>query len=347
MTTSALLPSLVRIAPAASRSLWAPCLALLLAAAVPAQVSTAKVDLGVAGDYGCQNQASPPTLSNGTEASAEFAFRYDAGKAELQLQVTNTSKVITGVPNPLITRVFFNLPKDAVTGVELTDQGAAAGAVPAFVLAGPGKVACFGDFDVHLDGGQARSTIANAAADTIVGPQNSWSVGPVLFTMKLTGPGVATLTAGAIANGFSQNAPYQKVAVAAKFQSAGQDGDGSGFLGNRPECAGGVWILGEPRIGSSIDICSSVADGCHGCIIVSVTPGPQRVGNLVVPIGLPVVELINLQPFNVENTLCVKAPIPDDKNLVGVKFYMATVSVSPQDVVTFSQPIVVQVLDKQ
>ena len=68
------------------------------------------------------------------EASARFTFTLDVGASQLVLVVENTSPVMPGIPNPVITDVFFNVPS-AVTGIMLTGQASSGGAPAAFSMA--------------------------------------------------------------------------------------------------------------------------------------------------------------------------------------------------------------------
>ncbi len=312
--------------------------ALAFATAAMPVASQATVQIGGAGAFGCQDNLNPPKLSNGTPAAAEYEFTYDAVTARLTLRVTNTSPVLTGVPNPLITLIAFNLPAHAVSGVQLVSQTGSSGATPAFgmtfdadlfTLPNPNKVACAGDFSVLLtNGGGIGGGIANANADTIVAPVGSWVIGPATFILQLAGPGVHGLNAGAIANALSQNASGHQATAAAKFQSGGRGGEGSGFIGSAHKCAPGLYAVGTPRIGQSFDICAGGAAGCLGCVLVSPNPGPTQVGNWVVNIGLPLLHTFVLPPSTGGLPSCSTLGVPDRADLIGLRLYFLLIIAS-------------------
>ena len=322
---------------------------LALATGLQAQVSTATTNIGTKGSYGCQNSANPPTLTGGVRASARLAYRYDASTGRLELSVTNTSPVTKGVANPVLTQLYFNLPQRGITAIRLISQTAKKGKA-AFtmtqdlnLLAAPNpiKVGCFGNFSICLNSGQgSKGGIANEAADRVVG--NDWITGPVRFVMSLRGPAVRSLSASAIARGFSQNAS-RKVTAAAKFQRGGRSGDESGFLSNGNDCAGLIYLSGTARKGTTIPFCMSAATGCHGCLLISLNKGPTKFGNLVIPIGMPILEVVSLPPFPPSNTVCLPFAIPDDARLVGKNFYFSLATLSPGLVLEFSPRFTVTV----
>lgn len=306
--------------------------ALFAASLLPAQVI---VQVGGNGAYGCQGNANPPTLTGQTPASASYGFTYDAATAMLTLRVTNTSAVTQGVPNPLLTLIAFNLPAHAVTGMTLQSQVGAGGAEPdfdvtvdtdLFALPNPNKVACLGEFSVQLtNGGGIGGGIANALADTIVAPRESWVIGPVTFTFRLSGPGVHTLTAGAIANTLSQAASYKQATAAAKFQSGGQGGEESGFIGSSHKCVPSLYAVGEPRLGRSFDVCAGGAAGCVGCVLVSTNPGPTRFLQYNFQIGVPILHTFVLPPSTGGLPTCARLAVPDDPNLINLRLYFLLV----------------------
>jgi hypothetical protein len=308
-----------------------------LVAWLPAQATS--VDVGVRGSYGCQGSEDPPRLSNGTPASATLDFVYDQSTQRLTLRVTNTSPVTVGVANPLITRIAFNLPPGAVTSAQLLSQAGSSGAALAFSASvdgdlfegpNPNKLACLGDFSVLLDnGGGIQGGIANANADTFGGPPGSQVIGPATFVFRLTGPGVGSVTSGAIANTLSQNAPYRQATAGVKFQAGGRGAAGSGFISSRSLCAPSLFAIGEPRIGTRIQICANAGRGCHGCVLVSANPGPIRIGNVLLPIGLPILHTIILPPFAGTRPNCETLSIPDDPNLRGVRIYFLLIVGDP------------------
>ncbi len=331
-------------------------LGLLLAASLAAQPTTQSLTVGASGARGCQGPENPPLLSNGTPASASLGFTYDATTGELALVVANTSPVTRGVPNPLITRIAFNLPQGAITGVTLVSQSGSGGAAPDFdlevdhdVLTPPDlKVACFGNFGVllstgnHLD--EIRGGIGNPAADTWAAPPGSVVVGPVTFRLRLAGPGVPSLSAQTIAFGFSRLAPAHQVNAMCKFQAGGAGGEGSGFIGSTVDNAGcrpSGWLTNVPRIGNRLTMCLNGEPGCAGCFIGSLFPGPVQVGPFRIPIGLPLAFDLFFPPLGRNSATCLTFDVPDDPNLIGRSIYvaLATPGTSLDDLVDFSPRI--------
>lgn len=330
---------------------------LLASVPVTAQISEASRSVGGLGAWGCQNDRNPPTLSDGTLATGTYDIAYDSSTGRLTLVVTNTSPVTPRVQNPLITDVYLNLPAGAITRARLVGQTAAGGAPPAFGLTHDAdlhvrpdlnKANCFGLFSLHLAAGRGiHGGVANAAADRIGAPRGSWVVGPVRFEIQLEGPGVSGITAGAIARGFSQRAPYQSVNVALKFQ-AGQSG-GSGVIANGPKCETAIYVVGEPRIGSTIDFCVSGGTGCHVCVWVSATPGPSEYDGRVVPIGLPLLASADLGPIVYANVMCFDFTIPDEPGLVGTSLYFTNVTHPPgqPDQISFAERFTLTILPRE
>jgi len=317
-----------------TRLFTAFALCAFLVPTLSAQVTTHTVQIGNLDSLGCQNSDNPPTLSNHTRATAQLLFTYNAGTALLSLRVTNTSPVTVGVPNPVITEIGFNPPVQAVTGVTLQSQTGSGGATPTFTLTydpqpgegdDPNQINCFGSFGVLLDNGSGvAGAIANAAADTLAVPPSSAVIGPVNFVMRLTGPGVSSLTARTIAYGFSENRGGH-VNVAVKFQAGGRGGEGSGAISNAPDCAPGMFLVGTPRINNPITVCASAGPGCHGCVPMSLNPGPITVLGVQIPIGLPIIHGFDVPANRAHNPLCVTFNIPNNPALRNVTVYFVLV----------------------
>ncbi|MGE0142621.1 MAG: hypothetical protein AB7T19_04965 [Planctomycetota bacterium] len=316
---------------------------LSLTAALSAQTS-AVVHVGATGDVGCQASIDGrPLLTGSVAASAEFAFEYDATTGRLRLIITNTSPIVAGEATPLLTRAWFNLPDVAVTGASIVGQSAAGGAAPAWVLdhdSNARSANCLGDFDVEIgvDGNTVRNGLANAAATNVGGPAGAAVVGPLELQIQLTGPGIHTLNASAIAFGYSQSAAAASTNVAAKFQAAGIGAEESGVLGNATNCACGAWANGPARLGQPVTICQEGEAGCHDCVWVSLEAGPTPFGapfNLIAPIGLPILAVFDFD-FPSNNRICFELDVPNDANLVGLTLYFATLThpailTGPQD----------------
>lgn len=306
-------------------------LVLGLAVAASAQATVA---FNSGNGYGCQTGG--PVLEGGTPAGAEVAFDYDATTAMLHVTVTNTSPVTAGVPNPLITRIWFNVPGGAVTGASLMGQSGSGGAAPAFALTfdadaatapNPNHANCFGYFNFQLARENVQGGIANANAGTIGGPAGAAVIGPVEFHLQLQGPGVGGLTSDAFAAATSRGGAQRNVAVACKFQAGGPGAEESGTLGSNDECRTAVFVRGTPNIGEHIQICVHGSNGCHVCLWVSVFAGPVTVNNVTIPIGIPILASFDLGNFTGGTTeLCLHVQIPNAPQLVGQPFYFSNLT---------------------
>lgn len=329
----------------------------LLATHVLAQSTTQSLTIGGGGARGCQGNEDPPRLSNGTLASATLDFGYDARTHVLDLVVANTSPVTSGTPNPLLTHLAFNLPHDAVTAVDLLSQTGAGGASPDFdadfdsdVFHRPDlSVACMGNFGLllTLDDG---SGIGNPQADRWDAPPGSVTIGPVTFRFRLRGPGVDSLTAEAIALGFSRLASAHQVNAVCKFQRGGRHGEGSGFISSTVANAGcrpTGWLTARPRIGTTFGICLNGEPSCAGCFVGSLTPGPTQFGSLTIPLGLPLLFDVFLPPLPRNSIVCLPVDVPPDPLLVGQTIYVAwaTPQVTLDDLVAFSPRINITFVD--
>jgi hypothetical protein len=295
--------------------------------------------IGGLGTTGCQGPEDPPTLGGGVLASGTIGYAYDEATGILTLTVANDSPVTMGVPNPLITKVWINLPHLAVSGVSLLSQSGSGGASPSFELSfdtnnldevGSIPANCFGKMGLLLatSGGSIQGGIANPAADTLPGPSGAAVIGPVTFTLQITGPGADSLTADAFAASLSANPPgSMQVNAAFKFQGGGIDEE-SGTIGDGPGCRVGGWIVGEPNIGNTVQFVMDTPEGCHGCIVASGDPGPTMFGSLTVPIGMPMVPIMIVTTAPPTPTVLDLA-IPNDPNLVGVTIYFVVAAIDP------------------
>jgi hypothetical protein len=205
-------------------------------------VATAQslVSIGGAGSFGSNGSSNPGTLDDGvTVGSARYIFTLDTVASQLEVRVENTSPVTAGVPNPVLTDVFFNTPP-AVTGMSIASQTGSGGAPPLWVLnfdadlgsnPNPNGANGFGAYNVHLTtlGGGIVGAIANPDADTLGVPPLTAVIGPVTFVLDLTGD-LTGLTDDDFTSLLSANPPGNEQFVAAgKFQ-AGGDAGASGFI---------------------------------------------------------------------------------------------------------------------
>jgi hypothetical protein len=316
-----------------------------------AQVTEHTVLLGGGSAVGCQNSTVPPTLDDGvTVGTAQLDFRYDASTAILELSVTNTSPDVPGTPNPVITQVAFNLPVGTVQSIELLSQTPAGGAQTTFAMTtdldlttldSATRLGCLGYFNVSLM--DNKPAIANANATTISAPGGTYAIGTVKFTFQLGGSGVGLLTAATI--GSANSAPGGEGSgynAGVKFQAGGANAEFSGYISaGQPDCIPAMWTSAPARIGTTIDLCAGATASCHGCLLISATPGPSIVVGYTLPIGLPVLLAIPLPQFNPQPQ-CYPISIPDDVALVGLTLYMtlATTSVGIQFSPAFELSIV-------
>lgn len=204
-----------------------------------------------------------------SQAAAIYVFTLDVGAGTLALEVTNTSPVVVGVQNPLLTDAFFNVPA-AITGMSLTSQSAVAGVPPAYALTfdadrtdGLGTLQAdgFGAFNVELaDTGNIEGTIANPDADTYTVAASLLAISPVTFSFSLTGS-LAGLTATDFIEELSHIPPGSRPSlVVAKFQAGGVAG-ASAFINEGDPC---------PAAG----VAESLGASCGGVLTASPTyPG--------------------------------------------------------------------------
>lgn len=314
--------------PSLLRSALSPLfLSAITAMPAFAQITTSEVDLGAAGAFGCQGTANPPTLTGGILASAHLVFTYDASLARLRLEVENTSPVVPGQPNPLIAQLLFNTPHLAVTGLQLLSQSGAGGAAPAFALSfdpdttnGGNRGACLGEFNAVLSksAGGPHGAISNPNADTIGGRAGAAVTGPVVFEFQVFGTNLAGLRADAFTSSLSRGGVDPAVA-AIHFQAAGPGAAESGWLADAVGCRRGVWVAGVPRIGSTVQLVTSGDVGCHGCLMISLFPGPTIISGVEIPVGFPM--LLEAGIFLTGAADALPIPIPEDPALRGITVY--------------------------
>lgn len=312
--------------------------ALTLVALPLAASAQEVVSVGGSGGLACSNANDPPTLDDGiTPATGTITFDFDGALDRLTVTVENTSPVTAGVPNPLVTDAWFNLPNGAVTSLTPVSQTDGDGLASSWLISadydltdGGNGAGCMGAFSVHLanPGGMSQG-IANASADTTTGtPIN----GPVTFVFDLAGPGVDTLTSLDFAASLSTNPPGSGATnTSLKFQGGGLAG-ASDKISSAPGCIPGGWMNGEPCIGNTVEFVMSAGAGCHGCLLWSLDPGPTDFGGgLVVPLGFPASPLLVVDPFPGEGFVTLDVTVPNDPIFVGTEIYFV---VALQDPVT-------------
>lgn len=302
-------------------------LSLLLPAALCAQVTTNTLTIGEAGAIGCQGPSDPPTLTGGVLASATYTLSYDQATRRMTLTIDNTSTVVSGEATPLLTKAFLNLPADTVTHAILVSQSAPGVVQPDFELdldMEDDGAGCLGDFELELETRHGvRGGIANPAATRVGGPVGAAVIGPATFVIEFVGPGAASLNARAISYGWSDAGRRPAVNAGAKFQAGGANAEESGYLGSTtsiPDCATSMWLVGDPRVGTTVTFCRNGQRGCHDCLWVSLFPGPTSVGGITAPIGLPLLLVLSGDVFT-QLPLCLPLSIPGDTGLIGLQVY--------------------------
>jgi hypothetical protein len=236
--------------------------------------SDSTLNVGGPKSFSSEGTSDPGLLSDGiTEASAELYFIFNSVEGVLALFVTNTSPVLVGVPNPLITDVYFNVPM-GVTGMTLEDQQSKGGGPnPNFGLTfdddlltnpNPNGANGFGAFSVELHNAMGiTGSIQNPDADTVSNP-GTHAIGGY-FRFALTG-NFAGLTADDFTQGFSVIPPGNMPTHAVcKFQAGGV-AESSAFISDgTEECflvigeSFGSDVFPNPGPGSSVEFETVVA----------------------------------------------------------------------------------------
>lgn len=309
-------------------------LAALAAFTAPLCAQSSSVNLALdLHDLGCQGPGG--AIVNGIVVGADVTLNYDGSTGLLQIVVENTTPIVAGEATAVITRMFCNLPPGAVTSAALISQSGAGGATPQFALTfdpdtsahpNPNSAGCLGRHSLALEVQGVSGGIANAQATSIAAPQPV--LGPVTFEVQLAGPGAAGISAEAIAASYSRSGPTQ-TNVAMHFQAAGANGAYSGWVGDLDSCRTGIYTVGDTAVGQTFDLCVTGSDGCHVCLWVSGTPGPFVLGNRTLPIGLPLLAVLNLGFLGVGPTgasTCVPVAVPNNPGLAGFSLYMTNVS---------------------
>jgi len=220
------------------RSLLSLGVLCALATASAAQdTSEAVILVGGPGSCSSEGTCDPGLLNDdATQASARLLFTLDRGSSRLTLELRNTSPVVAGVPNPLLTRAYFNAPAP-VTNMTLVSQSVAEGVQPTFSFGfgtdHPSSAGSFGSFQAGLREGLLGG-IANPEADVYA--TTSMVLGPVVFVFDVEG-NLDTVTASSFTNSLSKTPTGATSSQAAvKFQGGGDMAGFSAYLNQGVYC---------------------------------------------------------------------------------------------------------------
>ncbi|MFT5049550.1 MAG: hypothetical protein ACI8QZ_000943 [Chlamydiales bacterium] len=248
-----------RVGMAGALAVSAVCLTQAYAVAVGGgPLPPKRMIIGGPGTCGSDGFDDPGRLNDGiTEGAALYIFVLDPGAATLTVEVVNTSPVLVGVNNPLLTDIYFNAPVE-ITGMDLMSQASSAGVDPTFdftfdadldTAPNPNGANGFGAFSVGLnDPGGIDGAIANPDADTYVTDPSTLAVSPCTFVFSLTGD-LTGLTSRSFKTRYSVVPPGTKVATGSgKFQAGGV-AEASGFITSPiAEC----FLVISPEAGNSV-----------------------------------------------------------------------------------------------
>lgn len=289
------------------------------------------VGLGGVGATGCQGGAEPWRLSDGSEATAEVDYVYDATTSSLEVRVRNTSTAAAGGFAPVISDLWLNLPEDAVLAAQLIDQQTASGSNTDFAFSwdpqrrGPSALNtadCFGDFSIHLSAG-------SSGAIASVGQPVSTSVGAVTademrFTIRLNTDGL--LGAAAFPRTLSvwpRQVPHAGAAV--RFVGGGAQGVGQGIVGPVDECRTAVHTVGVPQVGGQFTLRVTGSVGCYSEIWWSGDRGATPVAGMTVSLALPILATTELGIIGRTTTIDAPISIPADPALAGTTLHLSSI----------------------
>lgn len=339
------------------------CASLLVMGSAMAQssVTTSSLAIGGPGALGCATPLlDPPTLEDGVLASADCDYSYDSFSQILTLTVTNTSLIVPGEPNPLISKIYVNLPQLAIASATLISQAGSGGATPNFTLAVDTNVTdtlgslvsgCFGKFGLRLQHAPGlNGSIKNAGADLIAGTPSAMVVGPVVFQIQIVGSSAASesLIAQAFSHSWSVNDTTSTTTNAA-FLFAGGINDTGGILGSGPAAGGGSaagWVTGTPQAGQTITVVQSGTPTWSGVFVASTSPGPIVVGSHTYGIGPDFFVVLNgtIPPVGFLSSTFVVPPAPAGPEIGTVTFFAIVVLASPdQRIISVSETTMLEV----
>jgi hypothetical protein len=316
-------------------------LAVSLASVAVAQTTTAGT---LVNQQGLSCQGSSGVLTGGVAVNSFAQATYNRATGVLVLSIENQNPIVAGQANPVIRQIFLNFPAGTITGATLVSQTGTGGTAPNFTLGfdadlgtapNPLAAGCFGSFNLRLE--TTSGGIANANAPLISVPNTTQ--GPVAFTLQLTGPGSAGITAESFMSPASRGGSLSTT-VAMQFQGGGVGGQQSGFVGSCDLCRTSIFTIGNPAPGQTFQLGVTGGFACHACVWVSGTPGPVTVpGGIVIPIGAPLAASLDLGNFLLNgsgNAFTVPVVVPNNPLLSGFQFYVANITYYALNVQGFS-----------
>lgn len=293
---------------------------------------------------GLSCQGSSGVLTGGVAVNSFAQATYTRSTGVLVLSIDNQNPIVAGQANPVIRQIFLNFPAGTITGATLVSQTGSGGSAPNFTLGfdadigtapNPLAAGCFGSFNLRLQ--TASGGIANANAPLISIPNTTR--GPVTFTIQLSGPGAAGITAESFMSPASRGGSLATT-VAMQFEGGGVGGQQNGFVGSCDLCRTSIFTIGNPAPGQTFQLGVTGGFACHACLWVSGTPGPVTVpGGIVIPIGAPLAASLDLGNFlqgGAGNSFTVPVVVPNNPLLSGFQFYTANITYYALNVQGFS-----------
>ena len=211
-----------------SHSMLLACSFLGLAAVSSAaqQVTSAPIVIGGEGSWASTGTYDPGRLDDGaTVASAYVTFSLDAAAKRLTVQVDNTSPVVPGMANPVLTELYFNVPS-SVTEMRIDAERSSVG-LSGYEAKLSQSAGMFGTFDVCLANKPgSRMGIGNPAA--AVTGSTSVVLGPIAFEIDLTGDLTGVIADDFVATVSSR--AQRRARVAARFDGGGASGEADGLV---------------------------------------------------------------------------------------------------------------------
>ena len=97
-------------------------------------------------------------------------------------------------------------------------------------------------------------------------------------------------------------------------------------LSAQVNCSSNITITGQPRIGTTIQFQVTGTVGCHSCVWISKNPGPVQIGPVTIPIGLPLLNVVDFGTLPPSGSYTVPLQVPADPNTIGLQLFFTDVS---------------------